>query len=342
MFVLLESRVEITKAQRKLEATIGREFRTRAIRDIGYPGGTTHGATIQTDGQCWFRSGEVTGRAQPNPRELHWFGLFEERGHLEIAVEINTPFEGRNERIEGFFARNSDTGLVYLMHSGRIGGSTEGVGKRTFLAWCASRPVDVIVSTGDFREGLIVMPIEGKAATKSLARYIEIVARFKQDLRARRIKGPELQRRNAEFKAFYPEPCGRRTGVRSSEIDYVSRHGEVVDTLRSWRLAWRLPKGSRVVKRVLFDLGVATGRKLTEVYEVKTSAARSDVYAAIGQLMVHGPGEDCRRVMVLPGAEPLSADLAAGIRRVEISVLRYELDQEKATILQGGRGGLRG
>ena len=38
MFSLLESKEEIAKVQRKLEATIRRDFNTQAIKNIGLPG----------------------------------------------------------------------------------------------------------------------------------------------------------------------------------------------------------------------------------------------------------------------------------------------------------------
>ena len=70
---------------------------------------------------------------------------------------------------------------------------------------------------------------------------------------------------------------------------YLSRHGEVVDALNSWRNARRLTLHQRIVKNAFIDLGVVDGaNSLVEVYEIKTSSERSDVYTAIGQLMVHG------------------------------------------------------
>ena len=52
---------------------------------------------------------------------------------------------------------------------------------------------------------------------------------------------------------------------------------------------------------------------LVELYEVKTSAARTDVYSAIGQLMVHGPAS-CKKFVVLPEGQPLAPDLACAFR----------------------------
>jgi hypothetical protein len=210
---------------------------------------------------------------EPNPRRLNWFGLFRVDANLEISVEINTPYEARNDQIAGFFGRDNDTGSIYLFHSGRVGGGKKGVGKIAFLAWSNNRLTEVVDSAGDIRSGLLVMTIEGKAATRSAIRYIDTIARFKQAVRAGGIATSEFRRKEKEYRDFYSEPRGRRKGKRSGEIDYLSRHGDILDALETWRHSQPLKKGARLVKNVLLDFGVAMGRErqLVEVYEIKTS-----------------------------------------------------------------------
>ena len=52
------------------------------------------------------------------------------------------------------------------MHFGRVGGGTKGFGKTSFLAWSDHRPINVVDASGGIREGLLVMPIQGFAATR--------------------------------------------------------------------------------------------------------------------------------------------------------------------------------
>lgn len=332
MFTLIEGRDQAAKAQRKLEAAIRREFRRKAIKNVGYPGGTEYEAAVVTDGAYWYWSADFDGVSIPNPRRLNWFGLFREEGDLQISVEINTAYEGRNDLIAGFFARDTETGSIYLLHSGRVGGGTKGVGKSAFLAWSDQRPIEVVDSSGNVREGVLVMPVEGPGAGRSAVRYIETVARFKQAVRAGELASKEFQRKRKEWEEFYAEARGRRKGRRSGEIDYLSRHGEVVDALYAWRSGRRLPTGGRVVKNVLIDMGVAVGRELVEVFEVKTSCGRGDVYGAIGQLMVHGTLPNCRRVVVLPQKDSLASDLKEALERLGIELVRFGLDEERAMI----------
>lgn len=333
MFSLIESKEEITKAQRKLETTIRRNLKSTAVKNIGYPGGTTFGAKVFTDGNYWYWSSDYNDADIPNPRRLNWFGLFRENADLQISVEINTAYEGRNDQVAGFFARDNRTGSFYLLHSGRVGGGTKGVGKAAFLSWSNQRPIEVFDSSGGIREGVVVMPIEGIAATRSAVWYIDIIASFKQAVRAGDMDTREFQRKKKELDDFYSESRGRRKGQRSGELDYLSRHGEVVDALHSWRRSTALPKGGRLVKNLLIDMGVEVGRELVEVFEVKTSTSRADVYAAIGQLMVHGTSDDCRRAMVLPQKEPIATDLKEALKRLNIELLRFKLDEDAATIV---------
>jgi len=177
------------------------------------------------------------------------------------------------------------------------------------------------------------MPIEGKAASRSAIRYIDIIVRFKLAVNNGELKKPDFQQKKKELKLFFSESRGKRVGRRSAEIDYLSRHGDVVDALNVWRMSKPLRKDGRIVKNVLIDMGVAVGDDLVEVFEVKTSTARSDIYCAIGQLMVHGTAAQCRRVIVLPCKERIAADLMAAFTRLNIELVRFELDEHKATIV---------
>ena len=332
MFSLIESKKEIANAQRKLEATIKRDFKTEVVKNIGYPGGTAFNETVFTDGSYWYQSKDFSGE-DTIPRRLNLFGLYGRDANLQISVQINTPYEGRNDKVAGFFARDNDTGAIYLLHSGGVGGGAKGVGKAAFLAWSNQRPIEVVDLSGGIKEGILVMPIEGVAASRSAIRYIKIVADFKQAVRKGDLATPEFQNKKAKFDEFTGESHGRRKGQRSGDIDYLSRHGEVVDALYCWRNSRALPENGRLVNNILIDMGVRVGHELVEVFEVKTSTARYDIYTAIGQLMVHGTLNNCRRVMVLPQRELIRSDLRDALQRLNIELLTYELDEKAATIV---------
>ena len=176
--------------------------------------------------------------------------------------------------------------------------------------------------------------------TRPLIRYIDRIAAFRQAVANKQIQveDPEFQRDLQELEDFYSEPRGRRTGFRPGGIDYLSRHGDIVDALHAWRKGQGLRRRRRIVKNVFIDMGVANARgHLVELYEVKSSAARSDVYSAIGQLMVHGRPK-CEKIIVLPEDEDLAVDLVAALTRHEIRLLQFTLHDEGATIIENVAG----
>jgi hypothetical protein len=185
MLVLLEDAEEIAAAQRSLQATFRKALPNTATRNIGYPGGSRFAAKVFTNSRYWYWSSARDAASEANPRRLNWLGLFEDGdNHLQISVEVNTPFEGRNDQVAGFFARDAETGVTYLMHSGRVGGGAKGVGKTAFLAWHGATPARAVDRAGQPCVGNFVMPIDGKGAVRSALKYVDSVVAFKRAVRA--------------------------------------------------------------------------------------------------------------------------------------------------------------
>jgi hypothetical protein len=328
MLVRLESATEIAATQRQLEKTIRSAFRNQVRRDIGFPGDTYRNAVIHTDGAHWHNVHD--GRTDITPRKLNWFGRMTPSGALNISVEINPPYRGRGGRVAGFFARDEASGELYLMHSGKVGGGTKGVGKFDFLAYSEIELLEVADSSGRSARAVPVLNIRDKRL-RSLVRYLDQVDEFKSAVRAGETKKQGFRRRVRRYKEFYSEPRGRRRG-RSVTFDYLSRHGDVVDALKLWRESQPLPKGARIVKSVLVDRRVERDDQLDEAYEAKTAVDRASLYAAIGQLIVHGGRDDCKRWIVLPRGKQIQPDIIAALDRLGIAALRFRLDKSGAAI----------
>ena len=334
MLSLLVERDEIAEAQAALQDIMSDEFPGRQSRNITFrPGGLSE-QEIWTLGDYWYRPGVLKGRRATTPRFLNWFGVLAP-GTLSITVEVNVALDGKKGHAEGFFARDDITGALYLMHSGNVGGGTRGVGGRAFRAWYSKRRVPVFDPDERVRFGFVVVPLGASDPTRPARRYVDSIEAFRQAVREGEIDphDPDFRRTLQEFDDFYKEPRGRRRGYRPGEIDYLSRHGEVVDALHEWRKAQPLAPAERIVKNVFIDMGVEDGpNNLVEVYEVKTSSERADVYTAIGQLMVHGSNE-CEKYLVLPRGGELPNDLADALARHQVEVLRFRLNKRRAKIL---------
>lgn len=333
MFTLIEDQAAIKKAQSELEATISREFPRIAIQDIGWQGGRRPKSKLHTNGTYWFWSADHRVNVA-NPRRLNWFGRIGEGSGVSIAVEVNTPYKGRNNTVGGFFARNAENGRTYLFHSGRVGGGARGVRRDALVAWSGLQLQKVYASDGSQKEGILVMPTVGRGAVRPAIAYVQEVIDFKAAVRNRGATFQKFESKEPEARDFYDEFFGRKKGKFSArDIDYVSRHGEVVKELFGWRKRKGLVTGQSIRKSVFLDLGVYQGEKIIEAYEVKTSATRGDIYTGIGQLFVHAKGCDCKRILVLPADKALASGLSGALARNNIILMRYRLNESSVRLL---------
>ncbi|MEG2750129.1 MAG: hypothetical protein RR939_12175, partial [Acinetobacter sp.] len=94
-----------------------------------------------------------------------------------------------------------------------------------------------------------------------------------------------------------------------------------------------LPDKSHLVKNLYIDLGVAIDNNLVEVYEVKTNSNRTNIYTAVGQLMVHGVSNECQRTLVLPYDQELAQDLQDTLKRLNIKLLTFKLNKKSTIII---------
>ena len=334
MLSLLIERDEIAEAQETLKDVMRADFAEHERRNISFRPRVLRDQEVWTRDNYWYRPAVHEGRDVKSPRFFNWFGVVTQ-GNLNITMEVNVAFERGNGRAAGFFARDDGTGALYLMHSGNVAGGRPGVGGRAFRAWYGKRPEPVFVGDKCVRSGFVVVPVQAADPTRSARRYIDSISDFKDAVSNEDfdLEDPDFRRTMQEFDDFYKESRGRRRGSRPGEFDYLSRHGEVVDALYAWRKAQPFARRHRIVKNVFIDMGVADGHDdLVELYEVKTSSERSDVYTAIGQIAVHG-SEDCEKFLVLPNRRALPQDLADALERHRIELLRFRLNRRGARIL---------
>jgi len=285
------------------------------------------------NGSIWFASVSPE-KDQSTPRYWNSFGSYSKNGDLQIAVEINIPIASNERTVSGFFARDADTGTVYLMHDGAVGGGRKGVGKTTFLAWSGEKLVPVQDSEGVARLGILVTPIEPRAIGGHIARFVRKVVNFKEAVRNGEAIGlPDSTETKRSYDDYYREFSGKKRGRRAKELEYISRHGDIVHALREWRHGHAQPH-ERIVKNALIDLGIAVSGDLIEIYEVKTSVERQALYTGIGQILVHGGDNGTiLRYLVLPDAASMPSDIRKTLNHLEIKVLRFRLSEDTVHIV---------
>lgn len=244
-----------------------------------------------------------------------------------MTVEINIPFESNTKAVAGFFAKDSETGATYLMHTGRVGGGRPGIGKEAFLQWSRLKTVAVVEPDGDERTGIIVTALEGDVLGR-VRRFVRTVYNFKLAVRAEGFDAGATVALVKEADRYTKEFSGWKGGNRSADFEYLSYHGDIVEALYHEARTNRM--GEAVVGSTgLIDLFIRRNGRISDLFEVKTAARRQALYTAIGQLVTHSaalPGE-VTKWLVVPADEQIAADLATAIESLGIKVRRYRLDK---------------
>jgi len=328
---LVENKEEKISAQNLLIAIIKQEWNKAELRRVVWRPNSSEMPIIH-NGKYWLTNGNVDQR---QTTKTYWnaIGIYQPKGNLNITVEANIPIADNKQVFAGYFAKD-ERGMLYLMHSGKVGGGRKGIGKSTFLTWSKDRLISVIDGNGNAREGLIIGPVKKGIIGNRIERFAEKVANYKADMMSGYFTAEQRRKIKRDYKREF---SGQKSGERNSYFDYVSRHGDIVHALKEWREDAAKNKIS-IANDIFIDLGVTSGNSLTEIYEVKTNDGRQAIYTAIGQLLVHSSQspKEPKRFLVIPSARTksrLSGDLRTTIDKLNITVIRYKISKNKVTIL---------
>lgn len=331
--ILLESKADKLAAQANLIKHMQAAWNKNEHRRVTWRP-SSRDLDIVHNNEFWFVAVPLVGKQGPG-RYWNSIGSYQKNGNLQITVEINVPIDSNKRTCAGFFAKDDRTGVVYLMHDGSVGGGQKGVGKIPFLAWTGEKLVPAIDSQGGFRLGILVAPITPRVIAPHIVRFAQKVQAFKMAVRNNEISDDDLTKKSRESYAdYYKEFSGKKKGGRAKEFEYISRHGDIVDALCQWRKKKGARK-ERIIKNAYIDMGVAIGDKITEIYEVKTSAERQTLYTAIGQILVHGSSDKAGilRYLVVPDDGTIPQDVGQALKQLFINVLRFNLTDDSVSIM---------
>lgn len=293
------------------------------VRTIGYPGGHEPGRDLY-----WLEKQEIwvhmNDTAAPG---RFWIclgtELRESSNSVGITLECNPPKSGINRRTAGVLL--ADGRDRFLAHSGKVGGGKKGMGKSAFLARYDGGFRSIQWPDGKKTKLIVIGRIGSSALPSQLARFTRSVEAFKRGLPPQKAKKhPEL--------FFSPEFSGTATyTVAAKSIDAVYSHGAIVDALKA------LLDDHVVGNDQHRDLFCADkAGQVTALFEVKTNANTTAVYAGVGQLLVHGAAlpTNTPRILVLPDSP--TGKLRKSIDRLGLKVLTYTLNEGVVT-LNGGK-----
>ncbi|MET4292493.1 hypothetical protein ABIB06_001841 [Bradyrhizobium sp. LB8.2] len=327
MLVVLEDTKQKKVAQAALERNLKAALRPHGLHTIGFPGGNFDLPLFSAGaGRLWVAFGGASQDA-PIPRYWNAFGVYQPENHAQsITVEINIPTVSIGAQVSGFFAEDTATGDLFLMHSGRIGGGRPGIGKTAFLVWSKAKLVEVMDQGKGRRMGIAVAKINGADLASRIEAFVGSVYSFKDQVAQGALQTAEFKRRVEEFDRYSREFSGKKRGARDDHFEYLTYHGDIVQRLYEERTS-KLSRGEKVFNSTLIDLFVKRDGILSEVYEVKTGVGRQMLYTAIGQLVTHatnGSGQ-VTKFLVLPSDESVPEDLDRAISYLGIKVRRFSL-----------------
>jgi hypothetical protein len=173
-------------AQGALERKLKGALKRLATHNIGFPGGNID-LPIHTAGEqkLWVAFGGPTEDAAVR-RYWNAFGVYEpDRYAQSITVEINIPIDSNGGQVAGFFAEDGETGDIFLMHSGRVGGGRPGIGKSAFLVWSKAKLVEVSDEHGGIRTGIAVGKLDDADLINRIWAFVRSVQSRSKNLLSR-------------------------------------------------------------------------------------------------------------------------------------------------------------
>jgi hypothetical protein len=317
-------------AQKELERNLKRALQHQGVCKIGSRGGNIDLPLYSAgNDDLWAAFG---GRIEGRATRRYWnaFGVYNSSSLVQsISVEINVPTETNGAGVAGFFAEDEQTGEIYLMHTGRVGGGRTGVGKTHFLFWSMEKLINVKGEDGGLRGGIIIGKLNAVDFVDRVREFVRIVQDFKDTAKRGGTQTSDFEEGVQEFDRYREEFSGRKGGVRrGGGLEYITYHGEIVRKLRDERR--RLRPGAQASNTPLIDLLVKMNGVCLEMYEVKTGAGRQMLYTAIGQILTHAAskGGEVAKYLVIPADETIPQDLEQAIAVLGIKLRRFRLQRK--------------
>lgn len=334
MLALISKTSRKKTAQQELKQNLKHALKPQGMHKIGFPGGNEN-KQIYAAGKSklWLAFGE--SKSSRGTRYRNLFGMYRpDLSQQTSIVQINIPIDDNRRDVAGFFAEDKETGDIFLMHDGGVGGGRAGIHQSAFLSCSKHKLIEIAEDDGKIRIGIAVGKLQDPDLSGRIWAFVKSVQRFKEQVANGILETPEFKRQVKDFDSYRKEFSGKKQGIRNGRFEYITYHGDIVQKLYDERHARLLP-GEEVSNSKLIDLFVKKDGVISEVYEVKTGADRQMLYTAIGQVLTHGNLSDsaCKRFIVLPESKSVPDDIMCAIKRMNISLIQFKIRKGKVCIL---------
>lgn len=225
MLKIITEAKEIKKYQKTISNILTEKLSFSGSYTIGYPSGNWKG-NIQFNRKIWWQY-SINNRN----KHMNCFGLSSELVEgksVNIVVQISIPLSGIDKSIAGFFAIDSESKKVFLMHRGKIGGGRKGIGRKEFLNWYPKNLATVIDAEENEDSAILVAEITPKTFIQKLTAFINDVYQFKQYITTIYLSDEQL---NNFIEKAKIQPSKRKITTevyeRNSYIsEYAKRHAK--------------------------------------------------------------------------------------------------------------------
>ena len=295
LFGITENK-EIESLNKKLHSNLKKFISGKYERKIIYPQGS-RSATIYFSknlGFWWFQAAQNNGN-----RYFNWFGTESpiDTQNLNITVEINIPFEGRNFRISGIWAKD-EKGNYFLMHDGGIGRGKPGIGKLAFQKYFNDEE--------QYSKDFVFAIKQIKALTKSSK------TRAKSKI-------------TGGLGGFNPEFEGVKTYGLPEKIKANCNHGIIVRELSKLLLS----KKFEISNNQQIDLCIINNKKNPlAIFEIKTGLSRQSVYTALGQLILNSQSYKPIPKLIFVSPNEISKELIFDLNKINVNVVTYSWENK--------------
>jgi hypothetical protein len=173
---ILTDEKDIASAQKQLESVLESVTNKKVNARLSFKGGDEEAiVSYSKKYNICFSLVEVKNSHYNNAFRLN---EPKENSYVYMTVKIDIPIKGINRRFGGAFARD-EKNRIFLIHSGRIGGGKEGIGKKLFFEKYDGELVNV--QYGDrISEFAIIGDMESPDFAEKLTKFILKVDNIKK------------------------------------------------------------------------------------------------------------------------------------------------------------------
>ena len=320
MIQIINDPVHIGKLQKQFSINLNKVLSTSVNCWIGHPGGNFQGNVRHSSEQnIWVAHLKVKNR--------YWngFGIGKpiEGKNNSLVGEINFPDFGINRQIAGAFGIDENNKILVL-HRGKIGGGSPGVGKNLFI---------------DNFKGNFVHAIEGSRETKfcfvaelDSPLFVKQVSTFIHEIN--NIKKLRKYGTDYDFAEFinyvYTDETSGISVSENNEPKITNRtHGIIVNALAN---EVRL-HGFGVGNDRNRDLFAYKKGKIITLFEVKTSVSTQCLYSAVGQLLIYTIPIKDKHKLVAVFPHKLKLAVEEQFKNLGIEILYYDWNDAEPIFL---------